>query len=497
MPFADSVVSVKDAPYNALGNGSADDAAAIQAAVDAAFGPASAPHGTSAWLNKILFFPQGQYQVHTPIKFTAVKGAMIFGAGQSAAQIYGVGCNAVDVNGMEECNWENLCVSAATDSWYVGIELDWDGNTANGVGLGGNCFTGCAFSGGEYNLRIGFSGHAGRLGAYGGNGGNHEFHSCSFSSGLRANLVVWGAGAIASVFGGGSSNRGDAWVIASASGTTLTVSALRHGYTYLGQTLIGPGLPTGANAVYVSAFGTGNTYSPVGTYTLSAPLNFSPQLVRMASGIGYWAKDGQLSGIHNPGPTGNLADVQVDSATTCVIKGHRSESAILACSNNTGSVMTLDGCTGSSATLSICQTKGIATIDGGSGGQLPVLTTDPSYNGTVCLKGSLYLYQRIPIGAPAAAVTVDIPSNTITWPSHGNAGDQGVVFETTGTLPGIVPGRVYYAAAGGMTTDTFQLLDSPSGYGGQLVTFSGSQSGTHTGDNRVTAGFTGTVAENI
>lgn len=67
------VINVRD--FGATGNGSTNDRAAIQAAFDAAFGPATAPNaGTSSTdqigaslLNRAVYFPAGHYMAQTPI----------------------------------------------------------------------------------------------------------------------------------------------------------------------------------------------------------------------------------------------------------------------------------------------------------------------------------------------------------------------------------------------------------------------------------------------
>lgn len=66
-------VSVKDAPYNAVGNGVADDTAAIQAAIDAIAE------------GEILFFPVGEYLVTQ--KLTVEKDIRLLGAGELGSVI--------------------------------------------------------------------------------------------------------------------------------------------------------------------------------------------------------------------------------------------------------------------------------------------------------------------------------------------------------------------------------------------------------------------------
>lgn len=81
------VVNVKE--YGAIGNGIADDTAAIQAAINAAFGPLSSPHGDSnPKLNKPLYLPAGSYRTTSSLYLYSILGGHIFGAGNGSTQIF-------------------------------------------------------------------------------------------------------------------------------------------------------------------------------------------------------------------------------------------------------------------------------------------------------------------------------------------------------------------------------------------------------------------------
>jgi len=197
------IVNVRD--YGAVGNGVIDDTAALQAAIDAAFGPASSPHGIAATSNRPLFFPNGTYLVSSPLTLTRVRGAHIYGSGQLTTTIQAAN-GAIMINGMEYCSFENLSFSAGSgsaSSGAVAFEMNWDGTGA--VGLQGNIFTNCSFGGGDYACRIGFSGHG---------GANNQFYACNFSNAAIAGMVTWSPGAMGqSIQGGGASINGSAfWV---------------------------------------------------------------------------------------------------------------------------------------------------------------------------------------------------------------------------------------------------------------------------------------------
>lgn len=99
-----AVFNVKSQTYGAVGNGVADDYAAIMAAYNAI--PASG--GT-------LFFPAGTYLFNTPLSFTAAKPVAIVGAGQSVSILkpnFASG-DGVTVNGPTYLTIEDIGLFAA------------------------------------------------------------------------------------------------------------------------------------------------------------------------------------------------------------------------------------------------------------------------------------------------------------------------------------------------------------------------------------------------
>jgi hypothetical protein len=79
-------VNVRD--YGATGDGTTDDTAAIQSAIDECFGSAASPNGNGlGYLNKPLFFPPGRYRTTEPLVFTDIWGGKIIGSGKSSTLI--------------------------------------------------------------------------------------------------------------------------------------------------------------------------------------------------------------------------------------------------------------------------------------------------------------------------------------------------------------------------------------------------------------------------
>jgi hypothetical protein len=104
----DGIINVKR-DFGAKGDGVADDTAAIQAALDAAFGPFASPHGhDGAHLNKPVFFPAGLYKVNSSSR--AVTGAANDGAGKikltvsTAGIVTGDWVTVAGVTGTTEAN---------------------------------------------------------------------------------------------------------------------------------------------------------------------------------------------------------------------------------------------------------------------------------------------------------------------------------------------------------------------------------------------------------
>jgi len=80
----------------------------------------------------------------------------------------------------------------------------------------------------------------------------------------------------------------------------------------------------------------------------------------------------------------------------------------------------------------------------------------------------------------SATVTMTIAApGVVTWTNHELVANDPVVFTTTGALPtGVTSGTTYYVSSTDITANTFKFAATP---GGSVITTSGSQSGTHTG----------------
>jgi hypothetical protein len=162
------VINVKD--FGAVGDGQTNDTAAIQAAFDAAFGPASNPHGTNSSLNRPVFFPSGIYRTAT-LTLTDVMGGYIFGAGNLTTTLIYAGSvpgratrtPLILTNGFSYSRIENISVTMTGKSSIsntAGIILDWDGGRS--VGLHDNTLMNVKCDNANYGIRIAASGYGGR-----------------------------------------------------------------------------------------------------------------------------------------------------------------------------------------------------------------------------------------------------------------------------------------------------------------------------------------------
>lgn len=186
------VINVKEAPYGAKGDNSADDADAILAAYSAAYGPPNAPNGHSTWMNRPVYFPNGRYRTTKSLLLRSVRGAHIFGAGRFATQISGpANLPAIVTNGFEYSCFEDMTISTSgTGSCF---ELDWD-NTGP-TALQSNTFNRVFFGGGEYGLSIGKTGHM---------GSETTLSNCFFASHTVAGLATRNYNALQQTMIGGN-----------------------------------------------------------------------------------------------------------------------------------------------------------------------------------------------------------------------------------------------------------------------------------------------------
>lgn len=208
--FAD-IINVKE--FGAIGNGTADDTAAIQAAFDAAFGPPESPHGnTNRALNKPVFLPGGNYRITSPLYLIGIQGGMIFGNGTESTTLSfespGTGNSVIPTgdgseitpcimtNGISYTRIEGMTIGSNSSSNTAGIYLFTDGTFLSTADIFSNL------------LISGFTN--GILGGYGGSGGNcdnMQFHNVVFTLCTLAGLRVVGQNALNyGVYGGGGSS---------------------------------------------------------------------------------------------------------------------------------------------------------------------------------------------------------------------------------------------------------------------------------------------------
>lgn len=131
------IISVKD--YGAVGDGVTNDTAAIQAALNAAFGASGAPHGASYHLNRPVFFPAGHYIVNSPAATKTISGAAADGSGNIKLTVNNV---TGLVTGRHVCVEDVTGTIEANGGWTITV------NDSTHVTLNSTVFSNAYVSGG-------------------------------------------------------------------------------------------------------------------------------------------------------------------------------------------------------------------------------------------------------------------------------------------------------------------------------------------------------------
>jgi len=149
--------------FGAVGDGATDDTAAIQAALDEAYGTADDPHGGSEgrFANRAVYFPNGWYITSRPLTLRSVAGAHIYGEGRLCTTIQNntPGSSVFVTNGFMYSRVERLALSLTGGGDGAAFDMNWD-NTGT-ASLQSNTFADVSMGGGSYGLKIGFNGYMG------------------------------------------------------------------------------------------------------------------------------------------------------------------------------------------------------------------------------------------------------------------------------------------------------------------------------------------------
>ena len=117
------IPSVKD--YGAVGNGTADDTAALQKALDANRG-------------KALYFPAGAYRITRPLFLDHWPGGWLAGAGMQKTRIINDTGGVVRTDGCGYAAFQDISFEAGAGSADPAFDLSWDPQHKSPPDFGGS-----------------------------------------------------------------------------------------------------------------------------------------------------------------------------------------------------------------------------------------------------------------------------------------------------------------------------------------------------------------------
>lgn len=121
------VANVKSPTYGAVGNGVADDTAAIQAAINAAITAGSAVSTTREGILPV-YLPRGTYKITAPLTVTSVQGFQLTGAGFGSQIVVSGNLDyALRLNGVATSRFADFTIKGktASDSVTTALAHDW------------------------------------------------------------------------------------------------------------------------------------------------------------------------------------------------------------------------------------------------------------------------------------------------------------------------------------------------------------------------------------
>jgi hypothetical protein len=176
--------------FGTVGNGIADDTAALQAAINAAFVVCTSNSATQPPGNKVLYIPPGTYKITSPLTMIGTFGGVMAGAGRFATQIFNPIGGCIVTQGFQYNRFENFSLSAGAGN--ICLQLTWDG--VHNCALQQCTFENMNFGGGALGVTIGDGGFQ---------GDGMTFINCSFSSLTTAGIFTTAFNALATrVYGG-------------------------------------------------------------------------------------------------------------------------------------------------------------------------------------------------------------------------------------------------------------------------------------------------------
>jgi hypothetical protein len=267
----------------------------------------------------------------------------------------------------------------------------------------------------------------------------------------------------------------------------------------------GPPLSTNGKVMYADTAFTTTDFADMGAVTFTGNLfNFTSYAMDSTGSAVFGSGSGSLvpgvkisktsSTAFQIVPNGGLSTFQVDTSAAGA-----TGNGLYVFGQTAGSGVRLITVSSTSNEKILIDSKGTGLIDiggistggvrlGNGGGGVAVIGTATNDNAASGVVGE---YTQTSSGANNASATVTMTIAApcvVTWTGHGfavGAMTTAIKFTTTGALPtGITSGTTYYIKA--IDANTFNIATTAdNALAGTFITATGSQSGTHTGDIRV------------
>ena len=152
----------------------------------------------------------------------------------------------------------------------------------------------------------------------------------------------------------------------------------------------------GINNQFYGCYFAANTIAGLVAWSASAVTNSVQGGGASENATAFWARNGQIISVNDAGMANNTQDFLIDSAYPMLIKGNRTESAVMCIQNHVNSCIVIEGTAGVASVNEFCRPKGKVIIDScttdgnANSGAGAFLCTSGSYTGIVYIRGCYF-----------------------------------------------------------------------------------------------------------